>query len=160
MFSIGDKIIYPMYGAGIIESIEEKQVLGERKKYYIINMIISQIEISIPIDNICKLGIRYIIDENQVDEIISILKHENIDIEEKWNKRYRDNMDKIKTGDIYEIAIVVRDLIAQDRKKGLSAGEKKMLSEAKDMISSELSLVLDKDTQEIKNLIEMWVNID
>ncbi|KXZ38945.1 transcriptional regulator, CarD family [Alkalithermobacter thermoalcaliphilus JW-YL-7 = DSM 7308] len=160
MFSIGDKIVYPMYGAGVISSIEEKEVLNERKKYYIMNMIVSNIDIMIPVDRICKLGIRYIIEKSQVDEVISILKNAQSQIEEKWNKRYRDNLDKIKTGDIYEICLVIKMLSMQERKKPLSTGEKKMLTEAKDMISSELALVLDKDFTQMKELIEKWVNND
>ncbi len=160
MFSIGDKIVYPSYGAGVINSIEEKEVLGERKKYYILNMVISQIDIMIPIDNINKLGIRHVIEKSHVEDVIKILKDEKGDMDEKWNKRFRDNMDKIKTGDIYEIAVVVRDLMLQDGEKGLSTGEKKMLNDAKDMLISELTLVLEDEKDEVKKIIENCINLD
>ncbi|WP_099191061.1 CarD family transcriptional regulator [Tepidibacter mesophilus] len=160
MFNIGDKIVYPNYGAGIINSIEEKEVLGETKKYYILNMVISEVEIMIPIDNINKLGIRHIIDNDQVNELMDIIKDEKGDMDQKWNKRFRDNMDKIKTGDIYEIAVVVRDLMIQDKQKGLSTGEKKMLNDAKDMLISELTLVLGDKAENVKELIESSIKSD
>lgn len=160
MFSIGDKIVYPNYGAGIIHSIEEKEVLGERKRYYILHMVISQIDIMIPIDNINKLGIRHVIDESQIEDVVKILKDEKGTMNEKWNKRFRDNMDKIKTGDIYEIASVVRDLMLQEKEKSLSTGEKKMLSDCKDMLISELTLVSNEKKEVVKNLIEKCVNCD
>ncbi|MCT4508927.1 MAG: CarD family transcriptional regulator [Tepidibacter sp.] len=160
MFNIGDKIVYPNYGAGIINSIEEKEVLGEKKKYYILNMVISEVEIMIPIDNINKLGIRHIIDNEKVEDLMNIIKDKKGDMDQKWNKRFRDNMDKIKTGDIYEIAVVVRDLMIQDKQKGLSTGEKKMLNDAKDMLVSELTLVLDDTSENVKELIESNINID
>ncbi|SHH44266.1 CarD family transcriptional regulator [Tepidibacter thalassicus] len=157
MFNIGDKIIYPSYGGGIINSIEEKEVLGERKRYYILKMVISEMEIMVPVDNINNLGIRHIIDKSQVEDLIKILKDEQGNMDKKWNKRYRDNMDKIKTGDIYEIAVVVRDLMIQDKEKGLSTGEKKMLNDAKDMLISELVLVLNENAEKVKELIDNTV---
>ncbi|SHK21100.1 CarD family transcriptional regulator [Tepidibacter formicigenes] len=160
MFSIGDKIVYPSYGGGVINSIEEKEVLGERKKYYILDMVISGMEIMVPIDNINKLGIRHVINKSQVEDLMKILKDEQGDMDKKWNKRYRDNMDKIKTGDIYEIAVVVRDLMIQDKEKGLSTGEKKMLNDAKDMLISELVLALNESSENVKNLIENIMNAD
>jgi len=160
MFNIGDKIVYPNYGAGIINSIEEKEVLGEKKQYYILNMVISEVEIMIPIDNINKLGIRHIIDKDQLEKLMNIIKDEKGEMDQKWNKRFRDNMDKIKTGDIYEIAIVVRNLMIQDNEKGLSTGEKKMLNDAKDMLISELTLVLNDNSENVKELIESNIKLD
>ena len=160
MFKIGDKIVYPNYGAGIIHSIEEKEVLGERKKYYILHMVISQIDIMVPIDNISKLGIRHVIDEAKTEEVFEILRDEKGTMNEKWNKRFRDNMDKIKTGDIFEIATVVRDLMLQEAEKSLSTGEKKMLSDSKDILVSELVLSLNRDKEDIKNLVEKCINFD
>lgn len=160
MFKIGDKIVYPNYGAGVIHSIEEKEVLGERKKYYILHMVISQIDIMVPIDNISKLGIRHIIDEVKAEEVFEILKDEKGTMNEKWNKRFRDNMDKIKTGDIYEIASVVRDLMLQETEKSLSTGEKKMLSDTKDILISELVLTLNIDKEEMKIKVENCINLD
>lgn len=160
MFKIGDKIVYPNYGAGIINSIEEKEVLGEKKQYYILNMLISAVEIMIPIDNINKLGIRHIIENDKIEELMNIMKEEKGEMDQKWNKRFRDNMEKIKTGDIYEIAVVVRDLMIQDNQKGLSTGEKKMLNDAKDMMVSELTLVMNDTSENVKKLIESNIRLD
>ena len=140
MFKIGDKIVYPMHGAGVIESIEEKEILGEMQKYYVLKMPIGDMKVIIPTSNVGDIGIREVIGGEEVDKVFAILKDENVNLNSNWNKRYRENMVKIKSGNIYEVADVVKSLVLRERDKGLSTGERKMLNSAKRILISELIL--------------------
>ncbi|WP_341539472.1 CarD family transcriptional regulator [Tepidibacillus fermentans] len=146
LFNVGDKVVYPMHGAGIIEAIEEKEILGEKKRYYIMRMPIGDMKVMVPIQNVEEIGLRQVVDEKVIDKVITLLKLDSTDQSTNWNRRYRANMDKMKSGDIYEIADVVRNLMLRDREKGLSTGERKMLDNARVILISEL--VLAKDLKE------------
>ncbi len=147
MFNVGDYIVYPMHGAGTIDAIEEKDILGERQAYYIIKMP-GEVKVMIPTAQADKVGIRNIIDKTEANKVFDILSEDETQIDMNWNKRYRENMDKMKTGDIYEVADVVRNLSFKQKEKGLSTGEKKMLTNAKQILVSELALV-ESSTQEL-----------
>lgn len=138
MFDIGDHIVYPMYGAGIITEIVEKDFLGETRTYYNVSLPYSRMEASVPVDNCKKLGVRPIIDPIRIDEVITVLKGDTESMNPNWNKRYRENTERLQTGDILEVAAVVRNLVRTDRRKPLSTGEKKLLSTAKQILESEL----------------------
>ncbi|MFA5576474.1 MAG: CarD family transcriptional regulator [Tissierellaceae bacterium] len=153
MFNVGDKVVYPMHGAGIIEGIEEKEILGEIRRYFIMRMPIGDMKVMVPVDNVEEVGVREIIDPNELERVISILKGNKTSMPQNWNRRYRINMDRIKSGDIFEIAAVVRNLLMMDLEKGLSTGEKKMLSSAKQMLLSEMVLVSDSDIEKIEKLV-------
>lgn len=154
MFNIGDKIVYPLHGAGIIESIEEKEILGNKNKYYIMKMPIGEMSVMIPMDNIDALGIRNIIDSEQVNQVLDVLSQSPTEMNKIWTKRYRENERKIKNGDIFDICEIVRNLIILDRSKKLSAGEKKILTKAKGILVSELMLVLNVECQEVEKILE------
>lgn len=158
MFNVGDKIVYPMHGAGIIENIEEKEILGEIRKYFIMRMPIGEMKVMVPVDNVAEVGVREIIDEVEMEEVITVLKGNRSNMPQNWNRRYRANMDRIKSGDIFEIAAVVRNLMLRDAEKGLSTGERKMLNSAKQMLISEIVLVSDVDQEETERLIDDAVN--
>ncbi len=153
MFNIGDKVVYPMHGAGIIEAIEEKEILGNKRKYYIMRLPLGDMKVMIPIDSTEDIGLREIIGEKEFAKVIKVLKGEKSDMSQNWNRRYRANMDKIKSGDIYEVAEVVRNLILLDQEKGLSSGERKMLNNAKQILISEFSLVHDLNEQQAEELV-------
>lgn len=157
MFNVGDKVVYPMYGAGVIQAIEEKEILGHKKKYYILKFPIGSMKVMVPADNVDNIGIRGIINSQEVDRVFQILGGRQTDMPDNWNKRYRANMDKIKSGNIFEIAAVVRNLMIRDRDKGLSAGERKMLNSAKQILISELALVQNISDEEIEKLIDQSV---
>ena len=159
MFNIGDMIVYPMHGAGIIEAIEEKEILGEKRKYYIMKMPIGDMKAMVPIDNVDDVGVREIIDLEEMDRVLDILKGSKTSMPQNWNRRYRINMDKIKSGDIFEIAAVVRNLMLLDMLKGLSTGERKMLSNSKQMLVSEMVLVLNITIEEVDEMILEAINI-
>jgi CarD family transcriptional regulator len=158
MFNIGDKVVYPMHGAGIIEEIEEREILGEKRKYYIMRMPIGDMKVMIPVDNVEEIGIREIIDDDDMAKVMTILQGDKTKMPQNWNRRYRINMEKIKSGDIFEIASVVRNLMLRDAEKGLSTGERKMLNSAKQMLISEIVLVADKNQEETEKLIDEAVN--
>ncbi len=156
MFNVGDKIVYPMHGAGVIESIEEKEILGQKQNYYIVRMPFGDMKVMIPINSVNEIGIREVIDSKDVDKVISILRNEDKSQVSNWNKRYRENMSRIKSGDIFEVADVVRMLMIRDKEKGLSTGERKMLNSAKQILISELVLAKGMDKDEIENIIDNY----
>ncbi len=138
MFNIGDHIVYPMYGAGIIKDIEEKDFLGEIRMYYSVSLPYSRMDASVPVDNCEKLGVRAVIDQSRIEEVLDVLKGDTEPMNPNWNKRYRENTERMQTGDILEVAAVVRNLVRADRAKPLSTGEKKLLGTAKQILESEL----------------------
>lgn len=154
MFKIGDKVVYPMHGAGIIEAIEEKEVLGQTQNYYIMKLPIGDMKVMIPMNNVEEIGLREIIDKEGVQQVIEILKGEKTKMSQNWNRRYRANMEKIKSGDIFEVAEVVRNLTIRDEEKGLSTGERKMLDNARQILISELVLAQNATEEEIEQLLE------
>lgn len=153
MFNVGDKIVYPMHGAGTIDSIEEKDILGEKQSYYILKMP-SNVKVMIPIAKAEEVGVRNVIDKQSAEKVFKVLSEDETEMEKNWNKRYRDNMDKMKSGDIYEVADVVRNLSFKQKEKGLSTGEKKMLNNAKQILVSELVLAEHASQEEVETLID------
>ncbi|MDI9568280.1 MAG: CarD family transcriptional regulator [Bacillota bacterium] len=154
MFNVGDKIVYPMHGAGIIEAIEEKEVLGEKRKYYIMHLPLGDMKVMIPTNSVNKLGLREVIDEEGVQKVLQILKDQKTKMSSNWNRRYRANMEKIRSGDIYEVAEVVKNLSIRKKEKGLSTGESKMLDSARQILISELVLAKDIEEDEAEGLID------
>ena len=138
MFKIGDKIVYPMHGAGIIDSIEKKEFLGEEKDYFILKMPIGDMDISIPTNKINDMNIRDVISKEEGDRVLKILDDEPSDMSSNWTVRYRQNQEILKTGDIFEIAKMVRNLAILDKDKGLSTTEKKLLNRSRRILASEL----------------------
>lgn len=153
MFNVGDYIVYPMHGAGTVDAIEEKNILGEKQSYYIIKMP-GEVKVMVPTSKAEEVGVRGIIDKNSAQRVFKILEEDETEMAQNWNKRYRDNMDKMKSGDIYEIADVVRNLTFKQKEKGLSTGEKKMLLNARQILISELVLVESASQDEVENLVD------
>ena len=158
MFNIGDKIVYPMHGAGTIESIEEKNILGEKQKYYIIKMP-GEVKVMVPTTKAEDVGVRNVIDKDEAVKVFNVLEQDKIETAMNWNKRYRDNMDKMKSGDVCEVADVVRNLSFKQKEKGLSTGEKKMLTNAKQILVSELVLAEHATQDEVEDLINTKINV-
>ena len=157
MYNVGDKVVYPMHGAGVIDSIEEKEILGEKQSYYILKMP-GEVKVMVPISTAEQHGIRNVIDKNEAERVINVLEQDETEMEKNWNKRYRDNMDKMKSGHIYEIADVVRNLSFKQKEKGLSTGEKKMLHNAKQILVSELVLAEHATQDEVEELVDNKIN--
>ena len=157
MFNVGDFIVYPMHGAGKISSIEEKDISGEKQSYYVLKMP-GEVKIMIPISKAEQVGVRNIIDKNSAEKVFEILEEDQTEMSINWNKRYRDNMDKMKSGDIYEVADVVRNLTFKQKEKGLSTGEKKMLLNAKQILVSELVLAEHSSYEEMEGIVDNKIN--
>jgi len=157
MYNVGDKVVYPMHGAGIIDSIEEKEILGEKQSYYILKMP-GEVKVMVPTAKAEQQGIRNVIDKTEAEKVINVLEQDETEMEKNWNKRYRDNMDKMKSGNIYEIADVVRNLSFKQKEKGLSTGEKKMLHNAKQILVSELVLAEHATQDEVEALVDNKIN--
>ena len=154
MFSLGEKIVHPMQGAGIIEQIEEKKILGQIKQYYVLKLPCSDLNVMIPVDAEVSVGIRPIVDKSEIEKVIEVLGAPSTTMDSNWNRRNRDNLDLLKKGDIMLVAEVVRNLLRVDREKGLSAGEKKMLANAKQILVSEIILVCEISQEEAVKMIE------
>ncbi|AZO96573.1 CarD family transcriptional regulator [Iocasia frigidifontis] len=158
MFKVGDKVVYPNHGAGTIIGLETKEILGEEKKYFIMQLPIGEMKVMIPVEKVDEIGIRRVIDEEEADDVLRLLKGEKSKMSQNWNRRFRANMEKLKTGDIYEVAEVVRNLTIRDHEKGLSTGEKKMLNNSRQILISELVLSKDMDEEEVDLLISEVFN--
>lgn len=157
MFKIGDEVVYPMHGAGVIENIEEKIIGGEKLEYYSIKMP-GEVKVMVPTAKADQIGVRGIIDQETAGKVFKVLEENSTEMSMNWNKRYRDNMEKIKSGDIYEVADVVRNLSLKQKEKGLSTGEKKMLLNAKQILVSELTLVSKLGQEKVEEMIETRIN--
>ncbi len=158
MFSVGDKVVYPMHGAGVIESIEEREILGHRQNYYVLRMPLGDMKVMIPTQNVQDIGIREVIDSCDVCKVYEILQDPEVNVTNNWNKRYRENMSKIRSGNIYEVADVVRILMKRDKEKGLSTGEKKMLNSAKQILISELILAEDSEEVDVESIVNSYLS--
>jgi CarD family transcriptional regulator len=157
MFNIGDKVVYPMHGAGIIESIEEQEILGERQKYYIMHMPIGDLKMMVPLQNVESVGLRGVVDASTMDQVLESMRECRPHDPTSWNHRYRANWNKIKSGDIYAVADVVRSLMDREGEKGLSTGERKMLDNAKQILISELVLARNLKQEQAFELIDSIV---
>lgn len=157
MFHIGDKIVYPRHGAGVIENIEEKEVLSEKCKYYVLRVALGDMRVMVPIEGSQSAGIRKVIDRKRVTEIFNILSSEATAMCKNWSQRYRENESRIRNGDLFEIAVIVKNLTIMDRAKKLSAGEKRMLQNARQLLTSELMLVLDETQDKVEEITDKMI---
>jgi CarD family transcriptional regulator len=140
-FKVGDNAVYPSHGVTIVKRIDERDVGGKTKKFYVLQVVENQMTIMVPTDNIQSVGLRGIVDEKDILNVYEILKQRNVKIDQTtWNRRYREYMEKIKTGSVYEIAEVLRNLYLLRASKELSFGERKMLDQAKALLVKEIAL--------------------
>ena len=153
-FEIGDSVVYPHHGAGKVLRKEEKEVLGESREYLTIKILHNDMTVMVPTENAALAGLRRVIDEETVKKVCAVLQDECSEMPKNWNRRFKHNRDKIKTGDIYELAEVVRNLAIREAEKGLSTGEKQMFTRAKKILASELMYALDKDEEEAESYLD------
>lgn len=140
MFQVGDKVVHPMHGAGVIDSIVEKKLNGEKKEYYLLSLSGGTMTVMIPTDSTKEIGVRPIISRNEASDVLSAMEVIEVDMTQNWNRRYRENMTRLKSGDLLEVARVVKGLMLRENERGLSTGERKMLHTAKQILISELVL--------------------
>jgi len=158
MFKIGDQVVYPSHGAGTIEGIEEKTVLGKKRSYLVIQMLTSDLTVSVPEERANEVGLRPVITSDEIAAVYEILSQDQSEMEANWNKRFRANMEKIKGGDISEVAEVYRNLFIRDRERGLSTGERKMLSDVQQMLISELALASGKTPEVVQKEVDECIS--
>ena len=155
MFKVGDLAVYPAHGVGIIEAIETKDIGGEVRTFYIMRILDNDMKIMIPKENAEQVGLRTLISDEEIDKVYSILKERNIKFTpQTWNRRYREYMEKIKTGSVYDLAVVIRDLYILQEDKPLSFGEKKMFDQAKGLLVKELSVAKRMAEEEVEERIQ------
>lgn len=148
-FEIGDSVVYPHHGAGQVIKKEQKEVLGEVREYLSIMILHNQMTVMVPTENAAMAGLRRVIDEETVQKVIAVLQDNCTEMPKNWSRRYKYNRDKIKTGDIYELAEVVRNLGVRELQRGLSTGEKTMYTRAKRILASEMMYSLEMDEEQI-----------
>ena len=154
MFDVGDKVVYPHHGAGTVVSKDVKLVLGEEREYLTIKILHNEMTVNVPVDNAEKVGLRWVIDQEMVEVVVKVLLGGSTEMPKNWNRRFKHNRDKMKTGDILELAEVVRNLALRDHEKGLSTGEKQMYVKAKKILASELMYAKDMSEEEAHAWLE------
>ena len=157
-FEIGDHVVYPHHGAGQVLKKEDKEILGEIRRYLTIKILHNDMTVMVPCENAGKAGLRRIIDAETVKKVLGVLSDELSEMPKNWNRRFKHNRDKIKTGDIYELAEVVRNLAIREQDKGLSTGEKQMYTRAKKILASELMYALDKEEDDAEEYLESCIS--
>lgn len=160
MYQIGEKIVYPMHGAGIVQAIEEKEVLGETQKYYVLKIASTEMKLMVPVNTAESIGVRPVITPSDLQEVFQNVQN-SVDEEESpnWNKRYRENLSKIKTGDIVEVAKVVKSLTNREKEKPLSTCEKKLLTNARSILVSEFILSTDDTEDKAEERVDMLIGL-
>ena len=154
MYKVGDKVVYPHHGAGTVVKKETREVLGEKREYLTIKILHNDMTVNVPADNADRVGLRKVIDEQMVSKVLKALTGSGTTMPKNWNRRFKHNRDKIKTGDIFELAEVVRNLAQRDQEKGLSTGEKQMFSKAKRILASELMYAKGMEEEEAREFLE------
>lgn len=153
MYQIGDKIVYPMHGAGIISAIEEKEILGTVSAYYVLDIPTGNISLMVPVKNAEEIGVREVVSPEVIDELFLYIHRADIAMNDNWNKRYRENMEKIKSGNLFEIGPIYKYLFIKDLEKGLSSGEKKMFVSARQILVSEIILAKNITMEEAQKYL-------
>ena len=154
MFSIGDLVVHPMHGAGVIDDIVQEKISGVVKEYYVFKMPVGGLVLKIPIANSQVIGIRGIISKTEAETLLSAIPELTVESNANWNKRYQENMLRLKSGDLYEVARVVKTLMYRDLQRGLSTGERKMLHSARQIMLSEIVLVEECAYQEAESRLD------
>ena len=153
MYLIGDKVVHPMHGAGIIEAITEERLAGKRATYYVFRMPVGGLVLKIPTENCGVIGVRALSSADEIGEVLRQIPEMDAEMTANWNHRYRENMQRIKSGDLLEVARVIKGLMWRDAQRGLSNGERKMLHTAKQILISEIVLVQDRMYQEAERCL-------
>jgi CarD family transcriptional regulator len=151
-FDVGDKVVYPHHGAATIEKREKKEAFGKKQDYLVLRLAYGDLTLMVPADNAEEIGLRDVINDEEVEEVFAVLRKKEARMPTNWSRRFKNHVEKLKSGDIYQVAEVVRNLTIRENDKGLSAGEKRMLGKARQILASELTFALnvDEETAEIK----------
>ncbi|MEK6536591.1 MAG: CarD family transcriptional regulator [Actinomycetota bacterium] len=154
MYNVGDKVVYPHHGAGTVVKKEKRDVLGQKREYLTIQILHNNMTVMVPVDSADRAGLRKVIATNDVEDVIAVLRQDETKMPKNWNRRFKHNREKIKTGDIFELSEVVRNLSIREAEKGLSTGEKQMFNRAKKILASELMYARDMDEPEADKFLD------
>lgn len=153
-FKVGDKVVYPHHGAAIIEKREKREFQGEKCNYLILRLAYGDLTLMVPEENTDEVGIRDVIVKDEVDKVFKVLKKQETKMPTNWSRRFKTHVEKLKSGDIYQVAEVVRNLSIREKDKGLSAGEKRMLTKARQILVSELTFALNINEEEAEKRLD------
>jgi len=153
-FDVGDKVVYPHHGAAVIEKREQKEVFGETREYLVLKLAYGDLTLMVPCDNTDEVGLREVINDEEVEEVFAVLRKKEARMPTNWSRRYKNHVEKLKSGDVYQVAEVVRNLSIRDKDKGLSAGEKRMLTRARQILVSELTFALSVTEEEAEKRLD------
>ena len=153
-FDVGDKVVYPHHGAAVIEKREKIEAFGEKKEYLILRLAYGDLTLKVPADNTDSVGLREVINDEEVEEVFAVLRKKEARMPTNWSRRFKNHVEKLKSGDIYQVAEVVRNLSLRDKEKGLSAGEKRMLAKARQILVGELALAENTDDEKANIILD------
>ena len=157
--NIGEKVVYPMHGAGTITGIEENEVGGVVSSYYVFRLPMGNMKLMLPVDKVAEMGLRELISPAQVEQVVEVLRAESEPVQGSWNKRFHANLERLKSGNILEAAAIARNLSRQNSKKKISSGEKRLLDLSRQLVISELVCVCDKSPEEITAWIDELIGV-
>src|SRR5439155_486952 len=154
VFTKGDKVVYPHHGVAIIEDMQEQDFLGERRTYFVLRLAHGDLTLKVPVDNTAEIGLREVVSKREVKKVLDVLREDESKMPANWSRRFKTNVEKIRSGDIYQVAEVVRNLAIREKDKGLSAGEKRMLAKARQILISELTFAYDMTEAKTDKVLE------
>lgn len=153
-FDVGDKVVYPHHGAAVIEKREVLPFMGEDREYLVLRLAYGELTLKVPTDNADEVGLREVINDEEVEEVFAVLRKKEARMPTNWSRRFKNHVEKLKSGDIYQVAEVVRNLSLRDKDKGLSAGEKRMLAKARQILVSELTFAINVSEEEAEKKLD------
>ena len=154
MFRKGDTVVHPEHGAAVIEELRDREFLGEKRKYLVLRVAYGDLTLMVPVDSTDEVGLRQVVSKNEVKKVLKVLTEDESSMAANWSRRFKNNMEKLHSGDPYQVAEVLRNLAIRDREKGLSAGEKRMIQKARQILISELSYATDKTEADAEIMID------
>lgn len=152
-FSVGDTVIYPHHGAAVIEKMEKRELRGEEREYFVLRLTYGDLTVMVPSDGLEECGVRNVVSKKEVEKVLDVLRQPEGKQPGNWSRRFKANYEKLRSGDIYQVAEVVRNLATREKDKGLSAGEKRMLTKAKQILLSELAVAIKKNEEKAEELV-------
>jgi CarD family transcriptional regulator len=153
-FDVGDKVVYPHHGAAVVERREVREYFGDKKEYLVLRLAYGDLTLMVPAENTDEVGLREVINDEEVEEVFAVLRKKDVRMPTNWSRRYKNHVEKLKSGDIYQVAEVVRNLSNRDKDKGLSAGEKRMLNRARQILVSELTFAIGVSEAEAEKKLD------
>jgi CarD family transcriptional regulator len=153
-FDVGDKVVYPHHGAAVVERREKKEAFGSIREYLVLKVAFSDLTVMVPADNCDEIGVREVINDEEVEEVFAVLGKKEARMPTNWSRRYKNHVEKLRSGDVYQVAEVVRNLSIRDKDKGLSSGEKRMLERARQILVSELTFAIGVSEEEAEKKLD------